>query len=158
MKNSNFSTEEYYMKQALRQAEKAYESDEVPVGAVIVLGGKIIARGRNKRNKSKDATEHAEMIAIKKACKAVGDWRLNGATLYVTLEPCAMCAGAAVNARISKIVFGASDENAGCCGTVMNIPKDFRLNHTTDCFGGVMENECAEILKKYFKSKRKSLS
>ncbi|HRX14204.1 MAG TPA: tRNA adenosine(34) deaminase TadA [Eubacteriales bacterium] len=158
MKNSNFNTDEYYMKQALRQAEKAYEADEVPVGAVIVLDGKIIARGRNKRNKSKDATEHAEMIAIKKACKTVGDWRLNGATLYVTLEPCAMCAGAAVNARINKIVFGASDKNAGCCGSVLNIPKDFRLNHTTDCVGGVMENECAEILKKYFKSKRKSLS
>lgn len=158
MKNSNFNTDEYFMKQALLQAKKAFENNEVPVGVVIVNNGKIIARGCNKRNKSKDATEHAEIVAIKKACKAIGDWRLNGSTLYVTLEPCAMCAGAAVNARIDKIVFGAYDKQAGCCGSVIDIPQSFRLNHTTECIGGIKEKECSEIIVKYFKTKRKSLS
>ena len=143
------------MKKALAEAKKALEADEVPVGAVVVAGGKIIARAHNKRNATKDATEHAEMIAIKKACKKIGDWRLNGAELYVTLEPCAMCAGAAVNARLDRIVFGAFDSKAGCCGSVMDIPNGFRLNHALSAVGGVLGEECSKLITDYFKAKRK---
>ena len=146
----------FYMRKALAEAKKALALDEVPVGAVIVLDDKIIARAYNKRNKTKDATGHAEMIAIKKACKKIGDWRLNGAALYVTLEPCAMCAGAAVNARLDKIVFGAFDEKAGCCGSVMDIPNGFHLNHTVSAVGGVLGGECSKLITDYFKTKRKS--
>lgn len=153
---SKMNIDHFYMVQALKEAEKAFADDEVPVGAVIVMDGKILSRGRNRRDKTKDATKHAEMTAIERACKKTGDWRLNGATLYVTLEPCAMCAGAAVNARISKIVFGAYEPKAGCCGSALDVPKYFTPNHVTLSYGGVMREECSCLISDYFKTKRKN--
>jgi tRNA(adenine34) deaminase len=146
-----------FMKKAILLAKKAFKEDEVPIGAIIVKEGKIIARGSNKRNKSRDATDHAEIIAIKRACKKLGDWRLNGAVMYVTLEPCAMCAGAAVNARLDRVVFGAYDNMAGCCGSVADVPDKFKPNHTTEVTGGVLAEECSALIKEFFNKKRKSL-
>jgi len=145
---------EKFMKEALKQAKKAVEHDEVPVGAVVVRGGRIIARAGNYKERSGDATRHAEMLALTKAQKAVGDWRLNDCELYVTLEPCAMCAGAMLNARIGKIIFGAYDTRFGCCGSLMNLPQDSRFNHRCETVGGVLEKECSEILTEFFKGKR----
>jgi tRNA(adenine34) deaminase len=143
-----------YMKKALLQAEKALEEDEVPIGAVIVKDGQIISRAHNAKEKTGLATRHAEIIAIEKACKKTGDWRLNGCEMYVTLEPCPMCAGAIINARIDKLFFGAYDEKAGCCGTLYNLLQDGRFNHRVQVVGGVMREECARILNDFFKSKR----
>lgn len=145
---------EKYMQVALSLAEKAYKKDEVPVGALVVRGGKIISRAYNKRQKSQDATLHAEIIAIKKACKKLRTFRLNDCELYVTLEPCAMCSGAIINARVGTVVFGAYDQKYGCCGSIYNLPEDKRFNHRAKVIGGILEKECSEILTKFFESKR----
>ena len=147
---------EKFMKKALKQAIKAYDLGEVPIGAVIVKDGAIIASAYNKRNASNCATKHAEIIAIEKACKKVGDWRLDGAEMYVTLEPCPMCAGAIVNARIKKVYFGAYERKSGAVLSNHQLLFHGGLNHKAEAEGGVLENECSTLLKKFFESKRKS--
>ena len=149
------SSDEQYMRAALREARRAAEDDEVPVGAVVVHDGRVVGRAHNQRERLKDPTAHAEMIALTQAAAAVEDWRLNGATLYVTLEPCLMCAGALVNARVERVVFGAFDEQAGACGSLYNVGLDSRLNHRFEVVGGVLEAECAELLFDFFQRKRK---
>ena len=146
---------ERYMKLALLEAQKAKNKDEVPVGAVIVQNGKVIAKACNMRESKKDPLGHAEIYAIRKAAKKLGGWRLPGCTLFVTLEPCPMCAGAIINSRIEKVVFGAYDPKAGALGSLYNIAEG-KLNHTPAVCGGVMEEECADILSSYFKEKRKT--
>jgi tRNA(adenine34) deaminase len=148
----------FFMKEALREAAKAAETDEVPVGAVVVHEGKIIARAHNQREILNDPTAHAEMIALTQAASALEEWRLEGTTLYVTLEPCPMCAGAIVNARIPRLVWGADDPKAGACRSLMNIVQDDRLNHRVECTGGILADECGEILREFFKNKRKASS
>ncbi len=144
-----------YMRQALTQAKKAYENGEVPIGAVIVYNGKVIARAYNKRNASKIATKHAEILAIEKACKKLGDWRLDGAEMFVTLEPCPMCAGAIVNARIKKVYFGAYERKSGAVLSNFRILFSSGLNHETQAEGGILNEECSNLLKKFFENKRK---
>ena len=146
-------THEYYMTVALKMAEKAVRKDEVPVGAVIVRNGAVIAKAHNLRETQRNPLAHAELIAIRKASRILRSWRLTGCTLYVTLEPCPMCAGAIVNARIDEVVFGAYDPKAGACGTLYNLTEG-RLNHKPIVTGGVMEAETASVLKDYFKKKR----
>ena len=141
---------EQWMQQALREARRAFEQDEVPVGAVVVHNERIIGRGFNQTERLQDPTAHAEMIAITQAANHLQSWRLEGCTLYVTLEPCAMCAGAIVLARIAVLVFGAYDPKAGACGTLMNIPEDRRLNHTTHVVPGVLDQSSEELLKGFF--------
>lgn len=145
---------EKFMRAALKQAQKAYENGEVPIGAVVVLDGKILSRGRNDRNKKQISTHHAEVIAIEKACKKLNSWRLENCVLYVTLEPCAMCLGACFNARIKQVYFGAYDPKGGVCGSVVNLAEENQLNHFLTATGGVLQEECGEILKSFFKSKR----
>lgn len=147
-----------FMRQALKQAQKAKEKDEVPIGAVIVLDGKVIARAHNLMEKTQLATAHAEINAINKACKKLNSWRLDGAELYVTIEPCAMCAGAITNARIKKVYFGAYEQKSGCANSKFPILSESGLNHVTEFEGGILEKECAEIIKNYFKGKRKAKS
>jgi len=150
-------TDESQMMLALELAEQAAEEDETPVGAVIVYENRIIATGRNRREIGQDALAHAELEAIAEACRALGSWRLCGCTLYVTLEPCPMCAGAMINARIDRIVYGAADPKAGCCGSVVDL---FALpfNHKPEVSGGVMAEECGRILSEFFrKLRRKNL-
>lgn len=142
------------MRLALEEAEKAFDADEVPVGAVIVRGGAVIASAHNSREIDRDATRHAEINAISEACRRLGGWRLPGCEMYVTLEPCPMCAGALVNARVERVYYGASDQKAGACGSVMNIADNEMLNHRVEIFGGILEEECSGILKKFFKNKR----
>jgi len=146
------SSEENYMAQALEEAESAFARGDVPVGAVLVRDGEVIGRGSNV--KIADPTAHAEIQAIRMASESVGSWNLSGCDLYVTLEPCAMCAGACVNARIRNIVFGAKDPKAGASGSLYDIPRDVRLNHRCGVRGGVMEAVCAELLIKYFRLRR----
>lgn len=143
-----------FMRIAINEAKKARDNDEVPIGAVIVKDGEIIARAHNSTEKHQDATRHAEMIAIEKASKKLKSWRLNGCEMYVTVEPCAMCAGAIVNARMDKVFYGASEEKSGCAESKYPILTDSGLNHTVDFLGGILEEECSELLKNYFKSKR----
>ncbi len=145
---------EYFMVEALKEAQKAYDIEEIPIGAVIVKEGKIIGRGFNQKEESCDATAHAEMIAIREANKKLQAWRLTGCTMYVTLEPCAMCAGALVNARIDKLVIGASDLKTGACGSVFNIAQDKRLNHQIELQIGILEEDCSIILKSFFEKLR----
>ena len=146
-------TENKFMQKALMQAQVSLRQDEVPIGAVVVKNGKVIARAHNTRNKSKHAVEHAELVAIQRACKKLGDWRLVGCDLYVTLEPCVMCLGACYNARISNVYFGAYDlSGAGCVALSEMIGRT--LNHELQLCGGVMEKQCSELLTNYFKSKR----
>lgn len=146
---------EYYMSMALREAERAYMLDEVPVGAVIVRNDVILASGHNLRETTRNALAHAEIQTIDKACRALGGWRLLGCDLYVTLEPCPMCAGAAVNSRLQRIIFGASDQRAGACGSIYNIAKDERLNHRIEVIPGILEDECRALLQEFFRKKRK---
>jgi tRNA(adenine34) deaminase len=148
--------DEHYMAEALRQAMHALEDDEVPVGAIIVQGGQVIGRAHNQRERLGDPTAHAEMIALTQAAAAAEDWRLDKATLYVTLEPCLMCAGALVQARIGRVVFGAPDPKAGACGSLYKVGIDPRLNHRFEITGGVLEADCAAILLDFFQSKRRS--
>ncbi len=145
--------DEIFMQKALSLAEKAREEDEVPVGAIVVHKGEIIASAYNKRENDKCATHHAEILAIEEACRTLGGWRLPNCTLYVTLEPCPMCAGAIMNSRIDRVVFGASDEKAGAFGTLFDL-NSLPLNHKTDIKRGVLKNECAELLRAYFRKKR----
>lgn len=146
---------EYYMSLALQEARRAFILDEVPVGALIVKNGVVVSRGHNIRETIKSALGHAEINAIEEACKALGGWRLLDCDMYVTLEPCPMCAGAAVNARINRIIFGAYDQKAGACGSVYNIANDERLNHRIEVIPGMLEEECRELLQEFFKRKRK---
>lgn len=146
--------ERVWMRQAIIEALKAYDVGEVPVGCVIVLDNQIIGRGHNQTRQLKDATAHAEIIAITSASEVVGDWRLEGAELYCTLEPCAMCAGAAVLARIRRIVFGASDPKFGACGSIFNIPVEPRLNHRIELVGGVMAEDIADMMRMFFQELR----
>lgn len=142
------------MREAIALAKEAESIDEVPVGAVVVRDGEIIARAYNTRQTSKCATHHAEILAIEEACRVMGGWRLPGVTLYVTMEPCVMCAGAIVNARVPRVVFGASDMRFGAFGSALDLVK-VPLNHTPEVVGGVLGEECATILSEYFKRKRK---
>lgn len=142
------------MGEALKEARKAFDIDEVPVGAVIVKDGSIIARAYNTREMSQDATAHAEILAIKKACEAMGSWRLIGCTLYVTLEPCPMCAGAIILARLDRVVFGAWDPKAGAAGSVVNLFEVERFNHHPEVISGVLAEECGALLKEFFRQKR----
>ena len=147
---------EKYMKLALKEALKGLEEDEVPIGAVIVKAGKVISKAHNKRQKNKVATHHAEILAIEKACIKLGDWRLENAEIYVTLEPCPMCAGAIANGRIAKLVFGAFDQTGDNKNLLTEILTDKRLNHKVLVQGGVLEKECKSVLTDFFKSKRKN--
>lgn len=145
---------EKYMRLALKQAQKAEKLDEVPIGAIIVLNGKVIAKGHNLTEKTQIATRHAEIIAIEKACKKLKSWRLDGAELFVTIEPCPMCAGAIANARIKKVYFGAYEPKSGSAESKFNVLSESGLNHKVEFQGGILEKECREIIKNYFKQKR----
>jgi tRNA(adenine34) deaminase len=146
--------DEYFMREALRMAGKAAQSDEVPVGAVVVREGKIIARAHNQVELLKDATAHAEMLALTQAEAAVGDWRLIDCELYVTKEPCPMCAGALVHTRVRRVIFGCADPTGGAAGSVVNVLQMPTLNHRCDIAVGILENECAAILQDFFRQKR----
>ncbi len=146
--------EEKFMRLAIKQALKAQKKDEVPIGAVIVKDGKIIAKAHNLMEKKQKATYHAEILAINKACKKLRSWRLNGAEIYITVEPCAMCAGAIINARIDKVYFGAYEHKSGCAVSKYPILSDSGLNHKAEFIGGVLQTECENIIKNYFKLKR----
>lgn len=148
------SEHERFMRQALRAAEVALEENEVPVGAVIVRDGRVIGRGHNQRERLADPTAHAEILAITAAAAEIGHWRLEDCTLFVTLEPCPMCAGAIVQARIPRVVFGASDPKAGACGSLYEICTDPRLNHRAEVIGGVLADECGAILTDFFRAQR----
>jgi tRNA(adenine34) deaminase len=148
-------TDQFFMSIALQEARKAGEIGEVPIGAVIVRQGEIIGRGHNLRESKKDPTAHAELLAIKEASLNLGGWRLLGCTLYVTLEPCPMCAGAIIQSRIERVVYGVPDLKAGCAGTLHNLLQDSRFNHQTEVDSGVMGEECAEILRSFFRQLRK---
>src|ERR1700730_8942145 len=147
--------DEYFMRESLRQAQKGAKHDEVPIGAIVVRDGKIIARSYNQVELLKDATAHAEMVALTQAEEAVGDWRLTDCDLYVTKEPCVMCAGALVHARVHRVIFGCADERAGAAGSILNVVQMPTLNHRCDISSGVLQNECAAILQDFFKKKRK---
>ena len=142
------------MKEALAFARIAFSEQEVPIGAVVVRDGHMIGRGRNRRERLADPTHHAEIEAIREAAQSAGTWRLDGATLYATVEPCAMCAGAAVNARLARIVYGCPDPKAGYCGTLGNIPQDPHLNHRCAVEGGALADESAELLRLFFQARR----
>lgn len=144
----------YYMKEALLEASNAYSAYEVPIGAVIVYDNKIIGRGHNKKESLSSPLAHAELIAIDQACKYLGRWRLTGCTMYVTLEPCAMCAGALVNSRIDRLVIGARDLRMGCAGTVEDLTSHNKFNHRLEVEFGIMEEECSGILSRFFKELR----
>lgn len=145
---------EKFMKEALKQAKKAYEQLEVPVGAVIVKDGKIIARAYNQKEQKQDTTNHAEILAIKKASKKLNSWRLTDCDMYVTLEPCSMCTGALIQSRIRKVYIGALDEKTGACGSVLNLSEDYKFNHKLEIETGILKDECEELLKKFFKELR----
>ena len=144
------------MAKALCQAQAAARKGEVPVGAVVVREGSIVARAHNLRETRRDPAAHAELIALQRAAKKLGGWRLMDCTVYVTLEPCPMCAGAMIKARVARVVFGAFDPKAGCCGTLYQLIQDGRFNHTCPVTGGVLEAECAGILKEFFARKRRN--
>jgi len=146
---------EKFMKEALKEAKKAYDKLEVPVGAVIVKDGKVIARAHNLKETKFDTTKHAEILAIQKASKKLNSWRLLGCEMYVTLEPCSMCAGALINSRIKKIYIGANDEKTGAVGSVFNLLEDYKFNHKVDVEKGILRDECEKILKDFFKMLRK---
>ena len=151
----NFDKDEEYMREAMRLAKVAEEHDEVPVGAVLVRDGEIIARAYNTREASKCATHHAEILAIEEGCRALGGWRLPGVTLYVTMEPCAMCAGAIINARIPRVVFGTRDIRFGAFGSLIDL-SEIPVNHKVSVRGGVFENENRDALSAYFRRKRRT--
>lgn len=155
MENINLTDDEIFMEEAIRLALLAAERDEVPVGAVAVRDGKIIARAYNTREESKCATHHAEILAIEETCRTLGGWRLPGVTLYVTMEPCVMCAGAIINSRIERVVYGAKDHRFGAFGSALNV-CEAGLNHRPEVVGGVLGDRCADILSAYFKNKRKN--
>lgn len=146
--------EEKFMKEALKEAKKAYDKLEVPVGCVIVKDNKIIARAHNLKETKSDTTKHAEIIAIQKASKKLESWRLLDCEMYVTLEPCSMCAGAMINSRIKKLYIGALDEKTGACGSVLNLLEDYQFNHKIEVEKGILKKECESILKQFFKMLR----
>ncbi|MBQ7397251.1 MAG: tRNA adenosine(34) deaminase TadA [Clostridia bacterium] len=148
------SQDEIFMREALAEAKVAFALGEVPVGAVVVREGQIIARGHNRREIDRLATAHAELLAMEAACRAIGSWRLSDCTLYVTLEPCPMCAGTVVNARMGRVVYGAKDAKAGAMGSVLSV-NAYPLNHKAQVTAGVLEQECVGILREFFESKRK---
>ena len=157
--NSHMSTNQqtgdvYYMQLALEQAREAFLRGEVPVGAVLVKEGAVLVTSRNRCEELKEATAHAEILAIREAGRLLGGWRLTGTTLYVTLEPCPMCAGALVQARVERLVFGAADTKGGAAGTLYNIVRDERLNHRLEVTAGVMEEKCAELIRNFFRLRR----
>ena len=146
---------ERFINEALKEAKKAYKKLEIPVGAVIVKDGEIIARAHNVKEEKNDATKHAEILAIQKASKKLETWRLNDCEMYVTLEPCSMCAGAMIQARLKKVYIGTMDEKTGACGSVLNLPKDYKFNHIVEIEYGILQPECEKILKDFFKELRK---
>ncbi len=146
--------DEKYMKEAVKQAKKAYAIGEVPIGCVIVYEGKIIARGYNRRTIDKNVIAHAEIAAIKKACKKMGDWRLEDCTMYVTLEPCQMCSGAIVQSRMKRVVVGCMNPKAGCAGSVLNLLQMQEFNHQVELEIGVLQEECSQMMKIFFKELR----
>ncbi len=146
--------QEQFMKEALKEAKKAYNKLEIPVGAIIVKDGKIIARAHNIKEEKQDTTKHAEIIAIQKASKKLETWRLNDCEMYVTLEPCAMCAGAIIQARLKKLYIGTMDPKTGACGSVLNLLKDFKFNHNVELETGILKDNCEQILKNFFKELR----
>lgn len=154
MEKREYSIHEKYMKEAMKQAKKAEALEEVPIGCVIVYEGRIIARAYNRRNTDKNTLAHAEMTAIKKASKKLGDWRLEGCSMYITLEPCQMCAGAIVQARISEVIMAAMNPKAGCGGSVLNLLEMEEFNHQVKVTRGVMEKECSDMLSGFFKRLR----
>ena len=143
-----------FMKEALKEAQKSYKKEEIPVGAIIVKDGKIIAKRHNLKETKTDPTKHAEIIAIQKACKKLQTWRLTGCTMYVTLEPCSMCAGSLIQSRLDKVVIGTMDEKTGACGSVLNLLADYKFNHTVQIETGIMQEECKKILQQFFKELR----
>ena len=145
---------EYYMSLALKLAQEAFDSGEVPVGCVVVRNGEVIGEGRNMREELSSALLHAEAVAIHRACKRLGDWRLTDCKLFVTLEPCLMCAGAIVNSRLPEVYYGAKDENAGACGSILNVFEE-GFGHRPKLYGGILETECGELLSEFFKKRRK---
>ena len=147
--------DDYFMSEALKEAREAFELDEVPIGAVIVHNNEIIARGYNRRNTDKNPLMHAEIIAINEAAKVIGDWRIEDCTIYVTVEPCPMCSGAIVQARIPNVVYGAPNPKAGCGGSVINLLQMEKLNHRCSVKSGVLEDECRAIMKEFFSRFRK---
>jgi tRNA(adenine34) deaminase len=148
------STDEDYVRQALELARLAAQQNEVPVGALVMMGGEVIGEGWNRPIAAHDPTAHAEIIALRAAAARLGNYRLEGATLYASLEPCAMCLGAAINARVSRVVFGAWDLKAGACGSVFDLTREPKLSHRIDVFGGVCAEECRELLRAFFEARR----
>ena len=146
--------DDHFMIEAIKEANKAEELNEVPIGAVVVIGDKIIARAHNLRESQQSAVAHAELLAIDQACREIGSWRLENATLYVTLEPCPMCSGAIILSRVKKVVYGASDPKAGCAGTFMNLLQDDRFNHQSEVVKGVLAEECGQLLSAFFRKIR----
>src|SRR5438270_6355631 len=146
--------DESWMAEALAEARRAADEGEVPIGSVVVFDGRIVGRGRNAREAEADPTAHAEMLALQEAARSLGRWRLTGATIYATLEPCPMCAGALVNARIDRLVYAVPDPKAGAAGTLFDIPRDPRLNHRVEVDSGVLAVECGELLSSFFRSRR----
>lgn len=153
-KTDQLLSDQHFMKAAIAQARKAGKLDEVPIGCVIVYEGKIIARGYNRRNTDRNTISHAEMNAIRRASRKLGDWRLEGCTIYITLEPCQMCSGAIVQSRIDRCVIGAMNPKAGCAGSVMNLLQVAQFNHQVEITKGVMEEECSSMLSNFFRSLR----
>lgn len=149
-----YTIDERFMKEAIKQAKKAYALDETPIGCVIVHEGKIIGRGYNRRNTDKNALAHAEIAAIKKASKKLGDWRLEECTMYVTLEPCQMCSGAIVQSRMTRVVVGCMNPKAGCAGSVLNLLNVAQFNHQVELTTGVLEEECSQLMKQFFRELR----
>ncbi len=154
MRERFFPRDEYFMRLALREAERAQQHEDVPIGAVVAHGGEVIAAAHNERELRQDPTAHAEAIALREAAKALGTWRVLESVLYVTLEPCAMCAGAIVLARVPRVVFGASDPKAGACGSVMDVVGEPRLNHRPEVSGGLLAEECGALLSAFFAARR----
>jgi len=149
-----FPRDDYFMRMALREAERALEHEDVPIGAALVREGEIVAAAHNERELREDPTAHAEVLALREAARLAGSWRLPDTVLYVTLEPCAMCAGAIVLARVPRVVFGASDPKAGACGSVLDVLGEPRLNHRPVVAGGLLAQECGELLSEFFASRR----
>jgi tRNA(adenine34) deaminase len=149
-----FPRDDYFMRLALREAEHALEHGDVPIGAVVVRDGEVVASAHNERELRQDPTAHAELIALRDAARAAGSWRVLDSVLYVTLEPCAMCAGAIVLARVPRVVFGASDPKAGACGSVLDVLSEPRLNHRPEVAGGLLATECGQLLSGFFASRR----
>ncbi|HET6867809.1 MAG TPA: tRNA adenosine(34) deaminase TadA [Solirubrobacteraceae bacterium] len=154
MSSHFFPREEYFMRLALREAARALEHEDVPIGAVVVQGGEVIGAGHNERELRSDPTAHAEMIALREAARALGSWRILDSVMYVTLEPCSMCAGAIVLARLPRVVFGATDPKAGAAGSVFNVLEEPRLNHRPQVESGLLAEECADLLRAFFAPRR----